>query len=61
MTITDFVLDSACAQAELAMLDRNVIVLPSAIFDGWVESFDTPPRDMPNASARLTRLAKRKA
>ena len=61
MTMTDFVLDSACAQAELTMLNRNVVVLPSALFDAWVDSFDAPPRDMPNATARLTRLAERNA
>jgi uncharacterized protein (DUF1778 family) len=60
-TLTDFVIDSACAQAELAILDRNVVVLPAAAFDAWVSSFDAPPRDMPNASARLTRLAERNA
>lgn len=57
VTVTDFVLDSACAQAELAMLDRNVVVMPGAVFDAWMETFDTPPRDMPNATARLVRLA----
>jgi uncharacterized protein (DUF1778 family) len=56
-TMTDFVIDSACAQAELAILDRNVVVLPSAAFDAWMENFEAPPRDMPNATARLTRLA----
>jgi uncharacterized protein (DUF1778 family) len=59
MTLTDFVLESACAQAELAILDRTVAVLPSAEFDAWVARLDMPPRDMPNASARLSRLARR--
>ena len=59
MTITDFVLNSACAQAELALLDRNVVILPGAAFDAWTGEFDTPPREMPNAKSRLSRLAAR--
>ncbi|CUW40070.1 protein of unknown function [Magnetospirillum sp. XM-1] len=40
---------------------RLAIVLPDDVFDGWVKTFEEPARVMPNAAARLARLARQNA
>lgn len=60
MTVTDFVLDSACATAELEMLDRRVIAIDSKTFDALARKAEQPARGMGRASARLKRLAQSK-
>ena len=51
--------DEMSAPAELAALDRNVVVMPSADFDAWVKTFDDPSREMPEVLARAARLAEK--
>jgi hypothetical protein len=41
--------------------DRNIIVLPSEKFDDWVKKMDDPTRELPNATARIQRLARQQA
>ncbi len=40
---------------------KLTIVLPDDVFDGWVKTFEEPAREMPNAAARLARLARQNA
>jgi uncharacterized protein (DUF1778 family) len=57
MTMTDFVLESACAHAELSIMDRNIIMLPGQEFDEWLARSNEPPRDMPEVDERFVRSA----
>lgn len=58
LSITDFVLESACARAEADILERSVFVVPSKVFDKLMADADTPPRPLKNAKSRFGRLAR---
>ena len=54
---SDFMLDSACREAESVLLDRRYFALSSEAFKRFTAILDSPPKDNP----RLRRLLKSKA
>lgn len=58
LSITDFVLESACVRAEAELVERAVAVVTSAVFDRIMAEADKPPRAMRAAKSRLSRLAR---
>jgi uncharacterized protein (DUF1778 family) len=51
-TRSDFMLDTACREAESVLLDRRYFSLPEDDFKKFVAMLDSPPKDNP----RLRRL-----
>jgi uncharacterized protein (DUF1778 family) len=56
-TRSDFMLDTACREAESVLLDRRYFALPEDEFRKFVALLDSPPKDNP----RLRRLVQTKA
>jgi uncharacterized protein (DUF1778 family) len=56
-TRSDFILDTACREAESVLLDRRYFFLPDAAFRQFVNELDRPPKDNP----KLRRLLLTKA
>lgn len=56
-TRSDFMLESACKEAETVLLDRRYFTLSSDEFERFSVALDKPPAD----NARLRRLLKTKA
>ena len=54
---SDFMLDTACREAESVLLDRRYFALSEAAFNRFSRILDRPPRDNP----RLRRLLHAKA
>ncbi|MBW4623946.1 MAG: DUF1778 domain-containing protein [Brasilonema octagenarum HA4186-MV1] len=54
---SDFMLETACREAETVLLDRRLFVLDEATFQQFMEQLDTPPR----ASDNLKKLLATKA
>jgi uncharacterized protein (DUF1778 family) len=54
---SDFMLDTACREAEAVLLDRRYFELPAAAFKRFTEFLDSPPKDNPG----LRRLLQTKA
>jgi uncharacterized protein (DUF1778 family) len=54
---SDFMLDTACREAESVLLDRRYFSLPEDEFKKFVAMLDRPPKDNP----RLRRLLQSKA
>src|SRR5579862_6744956 len=54
---SDFMLESACREAEAVLLDRRYFALPEEDFKRFKAMLDKPPA----ANPRLTRLLKTKA
>lgn len=54
---SDFMLETACREAEAVLLDRRYFALPQDEFRRFTEMLDKPPASNP----RLTRLLKTKA
>jgi uncharacterized protein (DUF1778 family) len=54
---SDFMLDTACREAEAVLLDRRYFSLPEEDFKRFVAMLDRPPKDNP----RLHRLLQTKA
>ena len=54
---SDFMLDTACREAESVLLDRRYFLLPADDFKKFVAMLDRPPKDNP----RLRRLLETKA
>jgi uncharacterized protein (DUF1778 family) len=54
---SDFMLESACREAEAVLLDRRYFVLPAETFKRFTAMLDKPPASNP----RLARLLKSKA
>jgi uncharacterized protein (DUF1778 family) len=54
---SDFMLDTACREAESILLDGRYFSLPEADFKKFVAMLDRPPKDNP----RLRRLLQTKA
>ncbi len=51
-TLTDYIVDSTCAQAEMDLADQNHFVLPPKAWNAFVKALDAPPK----APAGLKRL-----
>lgn len=49
---SDFMLETACREAEAVLLDRRYFVVPEAAFKRFTAMLDKPPKDNP----RLRRL-----
>jgi uncharacterized protein (DUF1778 family) len=45
--LTDYILDSLCAQAEMDLADQNHFVLPKEKWDAFVKALDGPPKVPP--------------
>lgn len=58
LSITDFVLESACVRAEEELVDRAVAVVAPVVFDRIMTETEQPPRPMRAAKSRLSRLAR---
>ena len=54
---SDFMLDTACREAESVLLDRRYFALPEDAFKKFVAMLDRPPKDNP----RLRRLLQTRA
>ena len=54
---SDFMLDTACREAESVLLDRRYFALSEAAFRHFTSMLDTPPKDNP----KLRRLLQTKA
>ena len=54
---SDFMLESACREAEMVLLDRRYFALPADAFKRFTAMLDTPPADNP----KLRRLLQTKA
>lgn len=54
---SDFMLDTACREAESILLDRRYFFLPEDDFRKFVAMLDSPPKDNP----KLRRLLQSKA
>jgi len=54
---SDFMLDTACREAENVLLDRRFFVLSPAAFDKFTTMLDKPPKDNP----KLRRLLQTKS
>jgi uncharacterized protein (DUF1778 family) len=54
---SEFMLESACREAETVLLDRRYFALPEEEFRRFIAMLDKPPTSNP----RLTRLLKTKA
>ena len=54
---SDFMLETACREAEAVLLDRRYFVLPEEEFKRFAAMLDKPPA----SNSRLARLLKRKA
>ena len=54
---SDFMLDTACREAESVLLDRRYFVLSEEAFKQFTRILDSPPKDNP----RLRRLLQTKA
>lgn len=54
---SDFMLETACREAETVLLDRRYFVVPEAAFQQFIAMLDKPPKDNP----RLRRLLRTKA
>ena len=54
---SDFMLDTACREAEAVLLDRRYFALSEAMFKRFTAMLDRPPKD----NTRLRRLLRAKA
>lgn len=54
---SDFMLETACREAESVLLDRRFFILPEEVFKRFIAMLDRPPAN----NARLSRLLKTKA
>jgi uncharacterized protein (DUF1778 family) len=52
VSVTDFILDSACLQTEHLLADKHEFVLSPAQWQAFVDALDRPPRVIPQL-ARL--------
>ena len=43
-SVTDFILDAACARAEQVILDQRHFVVPAEIYDQFAAALDRPAR-----------------
>jgi uncharacterized protein (DUF1778 family) len=55
-SLTDYIIDSTCARAEMDLADENHFVLKPAAWNAFVRALDAPPRVPPG----LRRLFARK-
>ena len=54
---SDFMLDTACREAEAVLLDRRYFVLPEEAFKRFTAMLDKPPRDNPKLRRLLETTA----
>lgn len=53
-SVSEFVVESALARAEEALLDRRQIFVSAEVYDKFVTMLDAPPRDHPRLRRLLT-------
>ncbi len=53
-SVSEFVVESALARAEEALLDRRRILVSAEAYDEFVALLDAPPRDHPRLRRLLT-------
>lgn len=51
---SDFMLETACREAEAVLLDRRVFVLDKATWKRFTALLDAPPRDLPRLRKLLS-------
>lgn len=54
VTITDFIVESACLQAEHALADKRTFELSAKDWDRFVELLERPPQDKPELRKLLS-------
>ena len=54
-TRSDFMLDTACREAENVLLGQRLFQLDEEAFNGFVRALDAPPADNPELRALLRR------
>jgi uncharacterized protein (DUF1778 family) len=60
VSVTDFILESACLQAEHVLADRRDFIVSARRWDAFVEALDRPARVKPEL-ARLFSASSRRA
>jgi uncharacterized protein (DUF1778 family) len=55
--LTDYILDSTCARAEMDLADQNHFLLPAKAWTAFLKALDSPPK----ASPGLKRLFSRRS
>lgn len=53
-SVSEFVVESALARAEEALLDRRQILVGTEVYDKFLALLDAPPRDHPRLRRLLT-------
>jgi uncharacterized protein (DUF1778 family) len=53
--LTEYILDSLCAQAEMDLADQNHFVLPKDKWDAFLKALDAPPRVPPGLKRLFSR------
>jgi uncharacterized protein (DUF1778 family) len=53
--LTDYILDSLCAQAEIDLADQNHFVLPKEKWNAFLKALDGPPKVPPGLKRLFSR------
>ena len=53
--LTDYIVDSLCAQAEMDLADQNHFLLPKDKWDAFLKALDAPPRVPPGLKRLFSR------
>lgn len=56
-SVSDFVIESACLAAELAILDKRVTYMTESDFDKFLAMLDEPPRQVPGLDELFSKKA----
>jgi uncharacterized protein (DUF1778 family) len=44
VSLTDYILDSSCARAEMDLADQNQFILPEKQWNAFLKALDAPPK-----------------
>jgi uncharacterized protein (DUF1778 family) len=54
-TLTEYIVDSTCTQAEMDLADQNRFILPPKAWNAFVKALDAPPRIPPGLKRLFAR------
>jgi uncharacterized protein (DUF1778 family) len=55
VNLTEYIVDSTCAQAAIDLADQNHFVLPPKVWNAFVQALDAPPKVPPGLKRLFTR------
>ena len=61
VNLTDYILDSTCARAEMDLADQNQFVLPQKQWNAFLKALDAPPKLPPGLKRLFARDSVAKA